>query len=318
MTSVGKSNLSARKKDALGVHSIGEFVLAVPSLGQAEHFYTSFGLNVNTEGGHLSIRAGANSRWGRVIEERRKFLHHISFNCFEEDFPRFRAHLETLGIRRLDPPAGFEDDGLWFRGHDGLLMEIRVGQKTMPDEMSKLEPVPLDEGIRNAPYRRLAGKVELHRLSHILQFTTDLDGAVQFYTRVLGLRLSDRSGPVGFLHAIHGCDHHIVAFLQSEKPGFHHASWIVPSFDAIGLGAMTMADKGYNKGWGTGRHVLGSNYFYYVADPWGSFNEYACGIDYIPASMEWVALEHPGEDSLYLWGPDVPPEFVRNAEAGTA
>ena len=28
--------------------------------------------------------------------------------------------------------------------------------------------------------------------------------------------------------------------------------------------------------------VLGSNYFHYVRDPWGSFAEYSCDIDYIP------------------------------------
>ena len=37
----------------------------------------------------------------------------------------------------------------------------------------------------------------------------------------------------------------------------------------IGLGAMRMHDKGWTKGWGLGRHVLGSNYFHYVHDPWG-------------------------------------------------
>ena len=39
--------------------------------------------------------------------------------------------------------------------------------------------------------------------------------------------------------------------------------------DDIGIGA-AMADKGYHKGWGLGRHVLGSNYFHYVRDPWGA------------------------------------------------
>ena len=34
---------------------------------------------------------------------------------------------------------------------------------------------------------------------------------------------------------------------------------------------------------GVGRHVLGSNYFYYVQDPWGSFAEYSYDIDFVPA-----------------------------------
>jgi hypothetical protein len=64
--------------------------------------------------------------------------------------------------------------------------------------------------------------------------------------------------------------------------------------------------------------VLGSNYFHYIQDPWGSYCEYACGIDYIPASMDWVSLDHPPEEAFYLWGPDVPPEFVVNHEVENA
>lgn len=37
----------------------------------------------------------------------------------------------------------------------------------------------------------------------------------------------------------------------------------------IGLGAKQMADEVYTRGWGLGRHVLGSNYFHYIRDPWG-------------------------------------------------
>jgi catechol 2,3-dioxygenase len=78
-----------------------------------------------------------------------------------------------------------------------------------------------------------------------------------------------------------------------------------------------MADKGYTKGWGLGRHVLGSNYFHYVRDPWGSFAEYSCDIDYIPKSQQWVAGNHAPEDSLSLWGPEPPDYFIANHEGST-
>ena len=61
--------------------------------------------------------------------------------------------------------------------------------------------------------------------------------------------------------------------------------------------------------------MLGSNYFHYVRDPWGSFAEYSCDIDYIPKEDRWPAADHKPEDSFYLWGPDVPPEFTINYEA---
>jgi catechol 2,3-dioxygenase len=118
------------------------------------------------------------------------------------------------------------------------------------------------------------------------------------------------------MHGIHGSDHHLLALVKSSAPGFHHCSWDVSSVNDIGLGAMRMHDKGYQKGWGLGRHVLGSNYFHYVRDPWGSFAEYSCDIDYIPKEDRWPAADHKPEDSFYLWGPDVPPEFTVNYEGG--
>ena len=78
---------------------------------------------------------------------------------------------------------------------------------------------------------------------------------------------------------------------------------------------MQMADKGFTQGWGLGRHVLGSNYFHYVRDPWGSYCEYSSDIDYIPVTCDWDPGDHPAEDSLYLWGPQVPKDFVTNYEA---
>ena len=82
---------------------------------------------------------------------------------------------------------------------------------------------------------------------------------------------------IAFMHAVHGSDHHVIAFVKSDGPGLHHLSWDVGSINDIGLGAMQMADRGFSAGWGLGRHVLGSNYFHYVRDPWGSYAEY-CGL----------------------------------------
>ena len=61
--------------------------------------------------------------------------------------------------------------------------------------------------------------------------------------------------------------------------------------------------------------MLGSNYFHYVQDPWGSFCEYSADIDFVSAGHAWPAGDFPPEDSLYLWGPTVPEDFVLNYEA---
>ena len=147
-------------------------------------------------------------------------------------------------------------------------------------------------------------------------FTTDVTKAIDFYARVLGLRLSDHSGDgIAFMHGIHGSDHHMVALGKSGAPGLHHLSWDVGSVDEIGLGAMHMLGKGYDKGWGLGRHVLGSNFFHYVRDPWGSFAEYSADIDFVPHDADWQAATIRRKIRSTSGDRTRRPDFVHNYEA---
>ncbi len=167
--------------------------------------------------------------------------------------------------------------------------------------------------------RTQSQKVLPRWLSHVLLFTADVGRKIQFCEDVLGLRLSDRSGDlVAFMHTPHGSDHHLLAFVKSGSAGLHHTSWDVGSLDEVGEGSEQLRAAGYTEGWGVGRHVLGSNYFYYARDPWGSFAEYSFDIDFIAPSMDWKAGDFAPEDSFYLWGPAVPDYFTVNTESPAA
>lgn len=307
-----------RRTDRLGVHSIGEFLMTVPSLKDAQAFYSAFGLDVSEEPGCIALRTDGNPHvWGRLREGKAKKFEQLTLHCFEDDLAALTGHIEAQGVALLPTPNGAAPGGLWMRSPDGMLVQVRAGAKTTLDAAAhQSPPLPVD-GTPCAPYRRDTQAVRPTRLSHIALTTSSVPVQTDFYTRVLGLRLSDHSGEgVAFLHAPHGSDHHLVALAMSGGPGLHHLSWDVPTVDHIGLGAMSMAAAGYKDGWGVGRHVLGSNYFYYAQDPWGSFCEYSATIDYIPASANWEGKNHPPEDSFYLWGPDVPPAMFAYSEAG--
>ncbi len=309
-------HLQPRRPGELGVHSVDHFNFVVPDLKQAASFYGSFGLDVREEGNGLGLYTfGHEHRWGRVNEGAAKKFTYLSFGCFPEDLAPLRARLQKAGAPELDPPAGFESNGVWFRDPDGTLIEMRVAEKSSPNEKAVQSNPSSLPGVQGSHARSRAPVVKPRRLAHILVFTSDVGGAINFYHRILGLRLSDRSGDgIAFMHGIHGSDHHMVAFAKSNGPGLHHLSWDVGSIHEVGLGAMQMADRGFSAGWGMGRHVLGSNYFHYVRDPWGSYTEYSSDIDYIPADHDWEAADHPGDDAFYVWGPNPPPDFVHNHE----
>ena len=262
-----------------------------------------------------STRPVTTIRWGRIGEGPAKRLTYVSFGAYPEDLEGLAARLKQNGVPQLDSPDGFDSNGVWFRDPDGTLIEMRVAEKSSPNEKAVQSNPSSPPGVQGSHPRSKSPFVRPRRLAHILLFSSDVSRSIQFYSRVLGLRLSDRSGDgVAFMHGIHGSDHHMIALAKSDGPGLHHLSWDVGSVHEVGLGAMQMADRGFAAEWGMGRHVLGSNYFHYVRDPWGSYSEYSSDIDYIPVDMDWQAGDHPGHDAFYVWGPTPPADFVHNYE----
>lgn len=321
MTAIrGTIGINKRPGD-LGVHSLDHFRMTVPDLAVAERFYREFGLKVRDEGNGLGLYTDCNThRWVSLTEASKKALQGFTFAVFEEDFESLRRHVEALGVRLLDPPRGLESDGFWFQDNNGLMVEVKIAPKTSLDAKAPFGDLdlPVPANVAGSWSRASKPLVRPRRFAHMLIFTPSVPESISFYSRILGLRLSDRTGDIiAFLHGIHGCDHHMIAFVTSGgKPaGLHHCSWDMGSVNGIGLAAQRMADAGFTKGWGLGRHVLGSNYFHYMQDPWGSWSEYSADIDYIAVDHDWEAKDHPEEDGIYVWGPALPQDFIHNYEA---
>jgi catechol 2,3-dioxygenase-like lactoylglutathione lyase family enzyme len=307
-----------KRAGALGIHSIDHFGLQVPDLDVARSFYEAFGLDVRTAGQGLELYTRGNAHcWSRIVQAPVKQLCYLSFGLYSEDEAAMTAHLDAKGAKRIDALPGAPAGGIWIEGFDGLPLNIRVAEKCSPDAKTRFETVSSASGTSGAIFNSAAPKTHPRNLSHFAIYTTDVIAATAWYEDMLGLRLSDGSGPVvAFLHGPHGSDHHLLALVGSTHRGMHHASWDVGSFQEVGLGSAQMFRAGYKVGWGVGRHVLGGNYFYYARDPWGSYSEFSADIDYIPADCEWPSAQHAPEDSFYLWGPDVPSELVANLEPG--
>lgn len=312
----------AQSSRPYGVHSLNHFALSVPDLQVAEKFYQTFGLDTRADGDTLLLSARNGATVGRIYQGARKKLHHVSFAIEAGDLDQVRARLKTLGVPEERPNTQHFADAIWFRDPEGNLIEVAVNVRTMPTEKTNKGMPATPAGIRSAEgvYNMSKGPgVHPLRLGHCLIFTTDVSRSIKFFHDTLGLGLADRSGDnVAFTYAPHGSDHHILAFARSEHPGLHHASFELADPDHIGMGAANMMAHGYDKGWGFGRHMAGSNFFHYTMDPWGSFVEYFADIDYIPAGTNWQAQDLPPELSLHLWGPPVPDYFLKNAEAAAA
>ena len=317
-----------RRPGVLAVHSVQLFVFSVPDLDEAAAFYAAFGLdvrrvNVNGPAGeHIELRTFSHAHvWATVhAGVARKRLDYVSYGIDAADLPAWRAKVLANGLACEPHPLAAAQpaaDDLWLRNPDGTPVQLVIGPKVSPSGKRAPAGAPsqISAGIGAAPARSKVSPVQPSHLSHVLFFTPDVKRMVAFCRDVLGMRLSDHSGDlIAFVHGVHGSDHHLVAFAKSHAPGLHHSSWDVASINEVGLGSEQMRNAGHTQGWGVGRHVLGSNYFYYVRDPWGSYAEFSHDIDFVPADVDWPAADHPPHDSLYVWGPALPEDFITNHE----
>ena len=309
------------------VHSVERIVFTVPEIEPAQKFYTAFGLDVKSPDSALGPRVdlythGHPHCWMSVVANGQpKALQYISFGIYAQDEAALKQKIEASGLGCAPHPmaasVGGNAGGLWLQSPDGIVLQLVVAEKVSPNQKTpRSTPRGLPRKDASAPMRSQSSQVRPRWLSHVLVFSQDVSRMIEFGQDVLGLRLSDRSGGlVAFMHTPHGSDHHLLAFVQSSAAGLHHTSWDVGSLDEVGEGSEQLRAAGYPDGWGVGRHVLGSNYFYYARDPWGSFAEYSFDIDFVPATTDWIAGDFPPEDSFYLWGPAVPEWFVANTEA---
>src|SRR5258708_36798956 len=141
---------------------------------------------------------------------------------------------------------------MWFRDPDGLLVNVRGGEpkrwRSAP-EWKINNPGHLNRsGVPGYPKRDIP--VRPTRLGHTLRFTPQMEKVVDFYTRVVGLQLSDRAQDiVAFLRGHGGSDHHAFAYINSARPGFPPARFEAGNVDAVGIGARRLLHEAYTAGW---------------------------------------------------------------------
>jgi catechol 2,3-dioxygenase-like lactoylglutathione lyase family enzyme len=305
------------------IRSLRYFTFAVPDPEVGKAFYTDFGLVGETRGDAAVMHcAGRDQDQIALIDgAKRKRLYNIGFGTRAGEIDDIAKRLEARGVKLLDPPYAEARNGLWFNDPDGVLLNIAVTEDTPARHENELlynargHVHRLNErGCVENPY-----VAKPRRLGHMLLFTPDVPAKVNFYTNALGMKVSDTMGGdfVAFLRNGNGGDHHVIALCKSEKPGFHHASFEFGTVDDIGVATANLAEKGHKHCWGIGRHVVGSNYFHYFRDPWGSLVEHFADMDIIDEHENWQPKDWELEGNFHRWAADrdVPADFLFNADA---
>ncbi len=119
-------------------------------------------------------------------------------------------------------------------------------------------------------------------LSHVVYFVPDSKKAEAFYIERLGFNVVDRFTQLGpFLRPSGTNDHHTLFLIETppHMQGCEHFTFHVAGPNELLLAGKRFLDKGYESFWGPGRHIFGSNYFWYFNSPMGVHVEYDADMD---------------------------------------
>lgn len=174
---------------------------------------------------------------------------------------------------------------------------------------------PHHSGRRHFPSRD-AG---ITGFSHVGLCTTDARRDEQFWTEVLGARVSDRIGEAPLLRIDEV--HHKVALFPTTRAGVQHVNHQVEGIDDIMRSWYLLKERNVPIVFGPGRHPTSGAMFLYFKGPDGMVYEYSSGVRRIRAEDEagYQPRQFPAiNESFCMWGsvPDIP-EF-RKKEAGSA
>jgi len=221
--------------------------------------------------------------------------------------------LETIG-------AELSQDRAVTRAADGTLSAVdesgfSIGFAVSQPVAVDVDPLPVnlnENSQRLNAYVEAIPRARPLRLGHVVYFIPrdGADRAVSFYLDRLGFRLSDSTiGRGDFMRCAGSRDHHNLFLLQRDGgAAFNHAAFEVRNFDEIMMGGACMKAHGWEPDTTPGRHILGSNLYWYFRNPCGGNTEYFADMDCMDDDWEPRIWEtSPGFSLWSIDDPDQPP-----------
>ncbi|GAB3114378.1 glyoxalase [Aestuariicella hydrocarbonica] len=170
---------------------------------------------------------------------------------------------------------------------------------SLPDEIVNAPGAKANRGINVIGADEDADIVP-RTLSHVVYFVPDQKKAEAFYVERLGFRVADRFTNLGpFLRPQGTLDHHTLFLVHTppEMQGVEHFTFHLGNPSELLQAGKRFVDKGYESFWGPGRHVYGSNWFWYFNSPMGVHVEYDADMDLHDDSWEPRAVESSADVS---------------------
>lgn len=306
------------------VHDLAWLEFEKPDLVKAEAFARAFGFEVAAHtGSELRLRGtDQGSPCALVRPGARSRFTAMAFTAADpRDLHRLAQHTGAA-VRPLPDALG----GIAVELADPTGLPVRVVAGTHQlGQLRPQEPLPLNFGHDiariNATQRPPRAPARVQRLGHLVLQSTRYRETLDWYLEHLGLIVSDflffpgqreRGPAMSFIRCDRGMaptDHHTLALALGPANRYVHSAFQVCDLDALAAGGQHLQDRGYQRSWGIGRHVQGSQLFDYWRDPDGLLVEHFTDGDLFDctAAPEWAPFTASG---LSQWGPPVTRNFL--------
>jgi catechol 2,3-dioxygenase-like lactoylglutathione lyase family enzyme len=156
-------------------------------------------------------------------------------------------------------------------------------------EVSNAPGSPIQRTVNHLGVDTNRGRIQPRSLSHLVYFVPDLAKAESFYVNRLGFRVTDRFDGVGpFLQPAGALDHHSHFLIGAPEfmQGVEHFTFHFNGPTEVLQNGNHFTEAGYQAFWGPGRHIFGSNWFWYFNSPFGCHMEMDADMDLHDASWK--------------------------------
>ena len=195
------------------------------------------------------------------------------------DLDRLEADLRAYGSSVERIPAGeLEGCGhrIRFEIPSGHSIELYAEKDYVGNLVGNKNPEAWPEGLKG---------MQVNRFDHCLLYGPNMSDNADLFTNVLGFDLTERivTPDGGMMAAFFSCSNkaHDIAFVDYPEPNkFHHASFLLNSWEEVLRAADIMGMHNISIDIGPTRHGITRGRTIYFFDPSGNRNEVFCG-DYI-------------------------------------